>query len=135
MKKLVRKSKVVEEPPVAKIGNKKKREYNFKKGDPKVGGRAKGTPNKTTALLKDAILMAATEAGDMIMNEDGKPSMSGLTGYLRLQAIRNPAQFLSLLGKVLPMQITGAGGGPIDTKYTIEFVEPMKVINATSEDK
>ncbi len=66
-------------------------------------GRQKGTPNKTTALLKDAILRAATEAG-------GK---DGLVGYLKIQAKKNPGPFMALLGKVLPMQLTGSGGAPI----------------------
>lgn len=69
----------------------------------KTGGRVKGTPNRTTALLKDAILKAAEEAG----------GDEGLVGYLRIQAIANPGPFMSLLGKVLPMQVTGADGGPI----------------------
>lgn len=78
--------------------------------DPKVGldrsktGRAKGTPNKTTALLKDAILKAAEKAG-------GK---GGLVAYLEKQAqAENPAPFMALLGKVLPMQVTGEDGGPV----------------------
>ena len=62
-------------------------------------GRKPGVPNKVTALLKDAILEAATLAG-------GK---SGLVGYLQKQAALTPASFLSLLGKVLPMQIEGTG--------------------------
>lgn len=66
-------------------------------------GRKKGVPNKTTALLKDAILQAATEAG-----ADG-----GLVGYLKTQAEENPQSFLPLLGKVLPMQLTGDGDGPL----------------------
>lgn len=33
--------------------------------------------------------------------------------YLRKQAIAQPVAFMTLLGKVLPTQITGAGGGPI----------------------
>jgi len=70
-------------------------------------GRPKGTPNKTTALLKDAILKAATDVGE---NGDGK---DGLVGYLRIQAQAQPAAFMSLLGKVLPMQVTGEGGGAI----------------------
>lgn len=76
---------------------------------PKVGldrsktGRAKGTPNKTTALLKDAILQAATNAG-------GK---KGLVGYLEAQATANPGPFMALLGKVLPMQIAGDPNNPI----------------------
>lgn len=63
-------------------------------------GRVKGVPNKTTALLKDAILQAATKAG-------GK---DGLVGYLTKQATANPQSFLPLLGKVLPMQVTGEDG-------------------------
>lgn len=68
--------------------------------DRAVTGRAKGTPNKTTALLKDAILKAAEAAGNDI---DG----SGLEGYLKAQAITNPGPFMALLGKVLPLQILG----------------------------
>jgi hypothetical protein len=60
-------------------------------------------PNKTTALLKDAILQAAAQAG-------GK---DGLVGYLMTQASANPQSFLPLLGKVLPMQVTGEDGGPL----------------------
>lgn len=62
-------------------------------------GRPKGTPNKTTALLKDAILEAAEKAGNK----------EGMIGYLTKQAKENPTAFLTLLGKVLPMQINGAG--------------------------
>lgn len=86
---------------------------------PKVGldrsktGRKKGTPNKTTALLKDAILKAATNAGG---NE-------GLVGYLQMQATLNPGPFMSLLSKVLPMQVTGEDGGPIRITR-IELVAP-----------
>ena len=81
------------------------------------GGREKGTPNKTTAILKDAILKAATEAG----------GPDGMVGYLRLQATANPGPFLSLLGKVLPMQLTGEDGGPLDFKVTkIELVAGEK---------
>lgn len=70
----------------------------------KTGGRQKGTPNKTTALLKDAILKAAEQAG----GDDG------MVGYLTLQAVQNPGPFMALLGKVLPMQIAGdEDGGPL----------------------
>lgn len=69
----------------------------------KTGGRKKGTPNKTSALLKDAILKAADQAGGKL----------GLTGYLQTQATENPGPFLALLGKVLPLQVTGDDDGPI----------------------
>lgn len=74
-----------------------------KKVMPVSPGRPKGVPNKSTQLLKDAILKAAEEAG-------GK---EGLVGYLAAQAKDNPGPFLALLGKVLPMQVTGEGGGPL----------------------
>jgi len=78
-------------------------------------GRPKGTPNKTTALLKDAILQAAEKAGDK----------DGMVGYLTTQATANPAAFLTLLGKVLPMQVTGEDGGPIKiTRIELVGVSP-----------
>jgi hypothetical protein len=85
---------------------------------PKVGvsagnrgkGRKKGVPNKTTALLKDAILKAAETAG----------GHEGLVGYLEKQARENPGPFLALLGKVLPLQFAGAG-------------EPIKIIYSNAD--
>ena len=63
-------------------------------GNPKTGGRKKGSVNKTTALLKDAVLQAAEQAGDK----------NGMVGYLTTQARENPAAFMTLLGKILPLQ-------------------------------
>lgn len=74
----------------------------------KTGGRAKGTPNKLTALLKDEILQAASEAHP-----------EGRVGYLREQALENPTAFLTLLGKVLPTQLAGDEGAPVQVKITI----------------
>jgi hypothetical protein len=65
-------------------------------------GRPKGVPNKTTQLLKDAILKAATDAGG-----------GDMAAYLKDQAVKNPGPFMALLGKVLPMQVTGADGGAV----------------------
>lgn len=65
---------------------------------PKTGGRTAGTPNKLTKALKEAILEAA---------EGAHPQ--GTVGYLKAQARDNPTAFMTLLGKVLPMQINGAG--------------------------
>ncbi|MGX9432163.1 MULTISPECIES: hypothetical protein [Bradyrhizobium] len=60
-------------------------------------------PNKTTALLKDAVLKAAETAGG------GEPD--GLVNYLIVQAKQNPAPFMTLLGKVLPTQVSGEDEG------------------------
>jgi len=70
-------------------------------------GRSPGSLNKTTKALKEAILAAAEEVG---MDGEGK---EGLTGYLKRVAKEDVKAFSSLLGKVLPMQVTGEDGGPI----------------------
>lgn len=63
------------------------------------GGRKKGTPNKMSADIKTAILEAFQEAGG--------------AKYLKKVAMENPQVFCTLVGKVLPMQVTGEGGGPL----------------------
>lgn len=70
-------------------------------------GRVKGTPNKTTALLKDAIIKAAEAAGSDQTGRDG------LVGYCTFLAKEEPKAFAQLLGKVLPLQIAGDGGAPL----------------------
>lgn len=75
-------------------------------------GRPKGAVNKTTALLKDAILQAAQNAG----------GDRGMVGYLETQAIENPGPFMSLLGKVLPLQIAGTDEEGNVTELRVRFV-------------
>ncbi len=62
------------------------------KGTPKTGGRRKGTPNKTTALIKDMIIEALDNSGGV--------------EYLMKVAEENPAVFCTLLGKVIPLNHT-----------------------------
>ena len=81
----------------------------YPKGAPKVGGRQKGTPNKVNAALKDMILEALSDAHE-----------EGGVAYLKDQANKNPTAFLSLVGKVLPMQVTGEGGGSV--RIQVEYV-------------
>ena len=64
-------------------------------------GRPKGSKNRVTGILKEAILIAGEQAG-------GKYGNNGLVSYLEEQAVRNPAAFMSLLGKVLPLQVAAA---------------------------
>ncbi|MGX9980694.1 hypothetical protein [Methylobacterium fujisawaense] len=77
-------------------------------------GRPKGVPNKTTALLKDAILKAAQTAGG--------GGDEGIANYLAERAIDTPGPFLALLGKVLPMQIAGDEDNPVQHIVKIERV-------------
>jgi hypothetical protein len=74
-------------------------------------GRKKGVPNKTTTALKEAILLAAERAGDTLGEQVG--AEGGTVGYLTSLAIREPTAFATLLGKVLPMQVTGEDGKAI----------------------
>ena len=76
----------------------------------RIGGRQKGTPNKLNADVKSMILEALSGAGG--------------AAYLQRQADENPAAFMSLVGKVLPMQVTGENGGPLKTRLEITFVGP-----------
>lgn len=71
-------------------------------------GRPKGVPNKSTTLLKDAILKAAADAGG-----------GDMVAYLVAQARDNPGPFMALLGKVLPMQLTGLDEGAIEINVTV----------------
>lgn len=70
----------------------------------KTGGRKKGTPNRTTAILKDAIVRAAELTG-----RDGK-GMDGLIGYCRFLAVEEPKAFAGLMGRVIPLQVSGPDG-------------------------
>lgn len=66
-------------------------------------GRVKGTPNKVTSQLKDMILKALDKAGGV--------------DYLHAQSEENPAAFMTLVGKVLPLQVGQASDlGPLQVK-------------------
>jgi len=72
------------------------------------GGRQKGTPNKSTQAVKDMILEALAQKGG--------------ADYLARQADENPAAFMTLVGKVLPLQVTGDSGGPL----TVTWLPPSE---------
>ena len=93
-----------------------------KRRPPAAGmGRKKGVPNKTTKLLKDAILAAAEAAG-------GK---DGLEGYLKAVALGKPESFMPLLGKILPTQVTGEDGGAIKYQDVTEDREHVDTLIAS----
>lgn len=80
----------------------------FKKGqvsNPK--GRKKGVPNKKNKILRDMILGALDKAGG--------------EKYLEERAKDNPTAFLTLIGKVLPTQITGGDEDDKPMSVTVTF--------------
>lgn len=66
------------------------------------GGRKKGTPNKVTRTVREAIERAFDHVGGH--------------KWLVEQAALNPVAFMTLLGKLMPTQITGADGGPLQVQ-------------------
>lgn len=72
----------------------------FKKGE-KIPNQGKRGPNKVTKELKNMILEALDNAGGV--------------EYLERRANdpKTAAAFLGLVGKVLPMQVTGENDGPL----------------------
>lgn len=74
-------------------------------------GRPKGVPNKVTTKIKDMVIEALSKAGGI--------------DYLAKQAKDNPAAFMTLVGKVIPLQITGEDGGPVQvTRIELVAVKP-----------
>lgn len=88
---------------------------------PRSPGRPKGSPNRTTALLKDAIIKAAESVGE------DKAGKGKLIGYCKFLAKDEPKAFAQLLGKVLPLQVGGLDdeeGNP--TAIQITLVDPKR---------
>lgn len=75
--------------------------------------------------LKEAILDAAEDVG-----MDGK-GMDGLVGYLRLVATRDAKAFCGLLGKVLPMQITGKDGDALEVVFRTVYETKAPTVAST----
>jgi hypothetical protein len=62
-------------------------------------GRKRGVPNKLTGELKEMILEAANQSHP-----------DGAVGYLKARSQDQPVAFMSLLGRVLPLQGPGPQG-------------------------
>src|SRR6516162_11904243 len=80
-------------------------------------GKPKGTLNKVTKDLKQAILGALEAAG----------GDEGSVGYLKRLAIENSSAFASLLGKVLPTTLAAdesSGGVPVKMVFERHIVWP-----------
>ena len=69
-------------------------------------GRPKGVPNKATIAIKDMVIKALDKSGGV--------------DYLVKQADENPVAFLSLCGKVIPLQISNG-----DEPFRIEITRKV----------
>lgn len=74
----------------------------------KTGGRQKGTPNKITRDVREAVVEAFYRAGG--------------ADYLLTLSKENPNAFTALLGRVLPKDVKVEG----DTEVTIRWGVPGK---------
>lgn len=85
-------------------------------------GKAKGTQNKLGKSIKDMILTALHDVGG--------------AQYLARQAELNPVAFMGLVGKVLPLQLTGAEGGAlvVDFRWADAPVATVTIDTAVDTD-
>jgi hypothetical protein len=75
----------------------------------KAGGRQKGTPNKITKTIREAILESFENLGG--------------SEYLERMARIEPVAYMTLLGKVLPTQLTGLEDEPLlPDGFTVKVV-------------
>jgi hypothetical protein len=80
-------------------------------------GKPKGTPNKITVALREAILAAGEAAG----------GEGGLTAYLTRLALENSSAYAGLLAKVLPTTLStpdSHGGAGVEVRFVREIVYP-----------
>jgi hypothetical protein len=82
----------------------------FRKGRKKTGGRRAGTPNRNTQVLREAVLLAAAAAG----SEKGR---NGLFLYLKKVAKKQPAIFMPVLGRLLPLQVESQQTSKTEVTY------------------
>lgn len=78
----------------------------------KTGGRKKGTPNKTTRTVKEAIQMAADQLG----------GVDRLVLWAKEDPANERAFWTQIYTKLLPLEVkaehSGEGGGPV--RFVIE---------------
>jgi LytS/YehU family sensor histidine kinase len=93
----------------------------FKEGQEKKGGRAKGTPNKSTAEIRDAYQKLV------------ESNLTNMTEWLTLVAAENPEKAMDLMlklseymiPKLARQEVTGADGKDLFKNITFEFGTPI----------
>ena len=93
----------------------------FKEGQEKKGGRAKGTPNKTTAEIRDAYQKLVED------------NLTNMTEWLVQVAAENPERAMDLMlklseymiPKLARQEVTGADGADLFKNIKFEFGTPI----------
>jgi hypothetical protein len=86
----------------------KKSNNSTGRGGARAGaGRPKGSLDKGNALIREMVADALGKAGGV--------------DYLARVAESHPGPFLGLVGKVMPVQLEGAGGGDIQHSIRVTF--------------
>lgn len=78
------------------------------------GGRQKGTPNKLTVAAKDAIAQAFDRVG----------GVDGLVEWIEKSDDNRKVFYGSIHPKLIPVQLTGDGGGPVVHEVRRTLVRP-----------
>lgn len=79
----------------------------------KTGGRTKGTPNKTTLVAKEAISLAAEQLG----------GTARLVAWAKEDPSNERVFWGTIYPKLLPLQVSGDGGGPVLHKISYEIID------------
>jgi hypothetical protein len=90
-------------------------------------GRPKGSQNKTTMELREAIIKGAHQAGD--------GETRGMVNFLAKQAKENPVAYMALLAKILPATPMASPDEAPEQIHRIELVAAqMPEIKTSSEE-
>lgn len=81
----------------------------------RLGGRQKGTTNKFTATVKDVF-----ESVFVDLQKDKSRAGPSLKEWAR----RNPGDYYKIAAKLMPHQITGDGGGPVQVAAAVTVYLP-----------
>lgn len=83
-------------------------------------GRQKGVPNAISRDIKEMVVGALCAVGG--------------TNYLARQAEQNPVAFMGLIGRILPLQVTGENGGALLVDFRWADAPVANATNAVADE-
>jgi len=94
-----------------------------------VSGRPKGITDYKKKVLQDCLMMAGDIAGNRI--DPG----TGLVGYLVHLAMTKPDLYVTMLAKVIPLQVQGtAADGALEIRWLPPSDPPPAIIDHEADD-